>query len=459
VAGWRATCLRVAPLALIALFAASAAGDALPAPRHGAAVATAERSIVVRARRADDLDRLAAHAASLGYSVALRAELIPALHVVPPDDVDVATAMAGFAGRSGVMYVEPSYPVTAADNPSDALFSRQLRYLTSVNAPAAWDIEKGKPTVVVAVIDTGIDLSHADLQGRFWVNRGEAPNNGVDDDGNGCIDDVNGCAFVSRPAPGCERAEQGFVRDDIGHGTFVSGIIAANGNNGGMVGVARGVTIMAVKVLDCAGTGETPTLAQGIIYAASNGADVINISLGGPQDAAIVREAIRQARESHGVTVVAASGNSGAEGVSYPARYEGVIAVGAAALNNPDRRASFSTTGPEVDVVAVGERIVGTVPRSSCNTFLPCIDAGGYAVGDGTSFAAPQVAGLVALIVSRQPGVTPAEVERLIKSTAKVVPKGTRPDWAGEGRIDMLAALRTPAATGYRIGAPGVTRN
>jgi subtilisin family serine protease len=450
--------LRVLPLALVAIVASSAAAP--PATHNAAVRATSadETSIVVRARRAEDLERLAAHATSLGYEISQRSEQIAALHLSPPAGVDVETALAAFAGQSGVLFAEPAYRVEKADTPSDPLYAtRQARYLNPINAPAAWDIEKGEASVVVAVIDTGIDLNHVDLEGRLWRNPGEWPNNNRDDDGNGCIDDLNGCAFVTSPAPGCQRAQQGFVHDDIGHGTFVAGIIAANGNNSGMVGVARGVSIMAVKVLDCAGTGETFALAEGIRYAARNGAHVINISLGGRQDAAIIREAVREARNTYGATIVAASGNSGTEGVSYPARYPEVIAVGAASIANPDIRAKFSTSGPEVDVVAVGERIVGTVPQSSCNVFLICIDPAGYAVGDGTSFSAPQVSALAALILSRTAGLRPDAVEAAIKSTAKELPPGTRPNWAGEGRIDMLAALRV--RTGYVIGIPGASRN
>ena len=306
------------------------------------------------------------------------------------------------------------------------------------------------------MVDTGIDLNHPDLQGRIWQNLFEIPNNSVDEDGNGCIDDVNGCAFVTNPSPGCSGAVNGFVRDDIGHGTFVSGIIAANGNNGqGMVGVARGVTVLSVKVLDCQGRGESVALAQGILYSAKRGAAVINISLGGTNDSVIVREAVRAAHDQNGALIVAASGNSGQEGVSYPARYPGVLAVGAASIANPDKRAKFSSTGPQVSVVAVGENIVGTVPQSSCGGgFLPCV-GGPYATGSGTSFAAPQVSGLVALILSRSRGLKPDAIIATIEEAATAVPAGDRPNWAGAGRINMAESLR-PA---YQLGAPGLTRN
>jgi len=181
----------------------------------------------------------------------------------------------------------------------------------------------------------------------------------------------------------------------------------------------------------------------------------VNISLGGPADSAILREAVGIAHDDYGVLVVAASGNSGAVGVAYPARYPNVLAVGAASGSNPDTRAPFSTTGPEIDVVAIGEGIVGTVPKSSCGVFLPCLAAGPYAVGDGTSFAAPQVTGLVALVLSRNPAFMADSLLGIVKATAHALPPGDRPDWAGAGRIDMLRALERQ----FRLGAPGVARN
>jgi len=190
-------------------------------------------------------------------------------------------------------------------------------------------------------------------------------------------------------------------------------------------------------------------------YAAKAGARVVNISLGGPADSAILREAVRIAHDDYGVLVVAASGNTGAVGVAYPARYPNVLAVGAASGANPDKRATFSATGPEIDVVAIGQGIVGTVPKSSCAVFLPCLPGGPYAVGDGTSFAAPQVTGLVALMLSHTPTLKADSLLGIVKATADAVPTGDRPDWAGAGRIDMLQALERQ----FRLGAPGVTRN
>ncbi len=445
-------------LALLAATAATTLHDTAPAPPPASAAAPAKAApagslttLTVRARFGQ-LDAVTWLAASRGYDVARRSDDLNALQVkVSPDAVQ--RAVTDFARSGAVLYSEPSYRMAATDAPADPLYARQQDYLVPVNAPKAWDIEQGDPSVIVAVLDTGADLGHPDLAGRFWTNPSEIQN-GLDDDANGCVDDLHGCAFVDSPQPLCSPASGGQVDDDRGHGTFVAGVIAANGDGAGMVGVARNVTVMPVKVLDCSGTGNSFAFAEGIIYAAKSGAKVLNVSLAGSGDAAVVREAVRRANDEFGALVVAASGNSGETKVAYPARYDTVLAVGAASGADPDTRAPFSAYGPEVDVVAVGERIVGTVPRGGCRVFLPCINNSPYALADGTSFSAPQVTGLAALILSHRP-MSPAQVIDAIKYSATPLPDGNTTGWAGAGRIDMLGALRLR----YRIGAPGVTRN
>lgn len=413
-------------------------------------------AVIVRAQDRASLEPIERYAAAKGYTITSRSALLHAVKVQTPPQ-GLARAIATLTSAPGVAYVEPVYTgFDSADNPGDPLFSRELPYLNAIHAPEAWDIEKGRPDVLVAVLDSGVDLEHPDLQDRIWINPGEIAGNNLDDDGNGCYDDVHGCAFVETASGGCDEALDGKIADDVGHGTFVAGVIAANANSIGIVGIARNVTILPVKVLDCAGHGDSAALANGILYAAKAGAHVMNISLGGPTNANVVRDAVRIATEEYGALIVAASGNSGKSGVFYPARYAEVLAVGAASSTDPDTRATFSTYGPEVDVVAVGQKIIGTVPEETCVTisFLPCI-GGNYASGSGTSFSAPQAAGLAALIVSRRPGITPASIMALIKSTATPVPPGKNATWAGAGRINMLEALR-PA---FRLGAPGVAKN
>jgi subtilisin family serine protease len=436
-------------LALVAPVALSAASSSNASP-------SASGVFVVSATNTSYLDAVAAYAGRAGYAVQDRLAQPAALVLSAPGPSAASHALAALRARPGVSYVEPVYDsFRAADIPSDPLYAQQASYLRVEQAPQAWDVEKGKPGVIVAVLDSGVDLTHPDLQGRIWVNQNETPGNGIDDDANGCVDDMNGCAFVDTPSSGCTSHVDGDVNDDMGHGTFVAGVIAASGNGQGMVGVARGVTVMPVKVLDCEGEGDSVALAQGIIYAAKSGAGIINISLGGPDDAAIVREAARIAHDVFGSLVVAAAGNTGTSGVAYPARYDDVLAVGAASASDPDKRASFSSYGPEVDVVAVGQDVVGTVPKTACAVFLPCLKSGPYATGSGTSFAVPQVAGLAALMFSHRPGLSADAVASTIKATADALPDAGTPGWAGAGRINMALAL-TPV---FQIGAAGIAKN
>ena len=196
---------------------------------------------------------------------------------------------------------------------------------------------------------------------------------------------------------------------------------------------------MPVKVLDCYGAGDSVATARGILYALHNGARVINLSLGGLQDAQVVRDAVAQATGA-GVIVVAATGNDGTLGVAFPARIPEVLAVGALAPS-ADRRASFSSYGPEVDVVAVGQDVIGTLPQARCYVLLPCLGNEPYATGSGTSFSTPQVAGLAALMLSMKPGLSRRKITNIIKSTATPMQDGNTPGWAGAGRINMLKAL------------------
>lgn len=440
---------------IVPVLIAASLTQAAPSGAAVDAYAGHARGIVVRATGASALDGVAAAASRLGHHEVARSGDLAALHLTLSDGQDITRALAALLRLPGVVYAEPLYPARAARVPADPLYAvRQRAYLEPVGGPAAWDLGTGDG-VIVAVIDTGVDTTHVDLQGRMWVNEREVPGNGRDDDDNGCVDDVHGCSFVSFPEAGCQRREGGDAGDDSGHGTFVAGVIAANANNGqGIAGVAPDARVMAVKVLDCAGGGNSFQVAQGILYAAENGARVINISLGGPNDPLVVREAVRAVTAEHGALVVAASGNTGEQGVSYPARYAETLAVGAASIADPTKRAPFSTYGPEVDVAAIGEQIVGTVPQVHCGHLLPCLAGGPYAIGNGTSFAAPQVAGLAALVFSRRPAATPQQVHDIIRNTARPIPAAGTPNWAGAGLVDMAAALR-PA---FRLGTPGTAR-
>ncbi len=325
----------------------------------------------------------------------------------------------------------------------DDLYWPQQWGPAKINAPEAWAIATGASDVIVAVIDSGIRLTHEDLAANLWSNPGETPANQQDDDGNGKVDDVwgwhfyhdlvwNGEEYVYQPL------ENNQITDDNGHGTHVSGIIGARINNGiGIAGMAGTARLMTLKVLDEYGSGWYSDIARGIIYAVDNGAQVLNISAGGKPSSTVLQEAVNYAH-AHGALVVAAAGNrdrqDGYDAVLYPAACEHVLAV--AATDQNDTRPSFSNHGPQVDVAAPGVDIYSTWYR------------GNYFIQSGTSMAAPHVSGLAALIWSARPDLTATQATHVITASATDVNSGTLllPGWdeyLGWGRVDAGRAFST----------------
>ena len=452
---------------LLVVLAAAAAFLAADARRPGAAAPSsptplvAEGELLVRYRPGmpSYVRRLMTTVGALSESSIdelwiLRLRLRPGL--------SVAEAQAMYGAMPGVEFAEPNYVYNAADSPNDPLYASQSWYYALVEAPEAWELETGDASVIVAVLDSGVDVSHPDLGDKVWRNEAETAGDGVDDDGNGCIDDVNGCNFVTPASVDATCGPPplvltGQVADDAGHGTFVAGIIGAATDNGeGVASVARGVRLMPVKILDCTGSGTAADAAQGLLYALRMGAQVVNLSFGGEEDSITFREAIRLAREQFGAVMVAASGNEGEEGVTYPARYPQVIAVGATARNSPDELAPFSNWGPEVDVAAPGVDLVSTVPAPLCGSRWACVGGQPYARASGTSFAAAQVAALAALLISHSPTMSNEEVLSVVRATAQPLPDGATPGWAGAGRVRMGRAL---SAAVFHLGGPGAARN
>ena len=355
-----------------------------------------------------------------------------------PPAVSVDDALAGLRADPAVEFAQPSYTYTSARAPDDPMYREaQHPYYAVINAPAGWDVETGDASVVVAVLDGGVDTSHTELDDHIWTNAGETAN-GFDDDGNGCIDDITGCNLLSDPP-------DGDIGDRDGHGTFVSGIIAAESDNGvGVTGVAWDATIMPVRVLAEGGIGETEQLAAGILYAAQNGAQIENLSLALlPQGSTcptdpIVEEAVRRAHDDFGTVVVAAAGNFNLGCVAFPASSQYTIAVGASGPpTDPDTRAFFSQWGPEVDVAAPGIGIVSASPGESYSTNL------------GTSFSTPIVAGLAALLLAQDPSRTNEDVRRIIRETARDLPDDQHANWDGAGLTDVGAALGVGAVSAF----------
>ncbi|MEM9033124.1 MAG: S8 family serine peptidase [Actinomycetota bacterium] len=276
-----------------------------------------------------------------------------------------------------------------------------------VDAPESWDRSDGSG-VVVAVIDTGVDIDHPDLVGNLWTNPGEVCGNGVDDDGNGYTDDCNGWDFAERDAS---------MTDTNGHGTHIAGTIAAvTDNDQGIAGIAPGARIMPVRISTGPSFGLAVTVPA-IDYAVANGADVLNLSWGTRPGTPVgayppLEAAIERARQA-GVMVMIAAGNSGVNidsatviPASYP--HENVITVGAS--TNADQRASFSNFGPRtVEVFAPGHHIMATLP------------GGGYGYQSGTSMATPVAAGVAAMLRSAAPVASVTELrEALITGSTPV---------------------------------------
>ena len=277
----------------------------------------------------------------------------------------------------------------------------------SIGASELWDKTTNTEPVIVAVIDSGVYIGHPELQAAIVQNAGEIEN-GIDDDGNGYIDDLNGYNFVDG---------SGQVKDYTGHGTHVSGVIAAQHSEGQINGVAPDVKIMPLAFIDSRGGGLVDNAISAIRYAADNGASVINASWGGNSCSKLLELEIKKVGKK-GVLFVAASGNSGNDlslFPEYPAAYqlENMITVGANTFD--DKTAGFSNFGLLVDLVAPGTNIASTYPHEFDGDGV--LD--GVAVLNGTSMATPYVAGAAALLWSVKPDASIVDIKNALLDGAR----------------------------------------
>ena len=280
---------------------------------------------------------------------------------------------------------------------------KKLWGLRTIEAEQAWAFTQGEG-VLVAVSDTGIDLDHPDLAQNIWSNPKEIADNGIDDDGNGYVDDVHGWDFVKKkPA----------LKDHHYHGTHVAGTIAASFQHK-IPGVAPRAKLMNVPFLNSSGSGTEVDGAKTIIYAADNGAKIINCSWGGTGKSDVIEKAIEYAAQK-GVLVVTAAGNDGMNTdrkTHFPsgANVDNIVSVGASTSSNS--RASFSNTGKvSVDLAAPGLNIYSAAPASKGRA--------SYQSLSGTSMASPHVAGVAALIWSVRPKLTYKDVKTILMETAQ----------------------------------------
>ena len=339
-----------------------------------------------------------------------------------------------------IVYAEPVYLRRLIYTPNDPAIGTQ-NYLNLIKAREAWDITKGDTNVVIGIVDSGVDWQHEDLRANIWRNYGEIPNNRRDDDNNGFIDDIRGWDFG-----GASGTADNDPREDVAdHGTLVAGCASAVADNGvGVAGVGFKSKIMAIKVARGNLFGVIPNVLgyEGIVYAAENGAEVINCSWGGCGYSQFEQETIDYATQL-GALVVAAAGNDGDERLFYPAAYRNVLAV--TSTNSSDQKSSFSNYGFWVDVAAPGENIYATWQSTATR----------YTFGTGTSFSSPLVAGIAALVKAVHKDWTPGMIAEQIRLASDNI-NGQNPAFnrqLGSGRVNAFKAVTLQGTPAVRLAA------
>lgn len=353
---------------------------------------TATVELLVKYEAGGNLGSLAQAEAGLSARVVEHISRL-GVHVVRVASDRPAAAVEALRRLPGVAYVEPNYSVQIMGRPDDPDVPVQW-HLDAIEAPAAWDISTGDG-VVIAVIDTGVDPEERDLKNKL----------------------VSGYDFVNRDSG---------PWDDQGHGTRIALIAAAAADNGyGGAGVAYDAQIMPLKALANTGSGTHAWIAKAIIWATDNGANVINLSIGGPYPSETLRDAVNYASRQ-GVLLVAAAGNESSNVPVYPAAYDPVLAV--AGTSRDQQRAGFSNWGDHVSVAAPGTNILVT-------------HGGSHRAGSGTSLAAPQVAGVAALVLSRNQGLSAGQVRDVIQTTAEDLGNPGWDPFYGFGQVNAYQAV------------------
>lgn len=369
-----------------------------------------------------------------------------------PDSKDMETL-----SFEGVEYIQPNYlrqmhvlpNESGRVRPNDPYFARQQ--LDLIGAPQAWNYGTGSPEIIVGVVDSGMLVNHPDLIGNVYRNLGEIPDDDIDNDDNGYIDDHTGWDFVHAPelegyALGDYVDEDNDVHDESHHGTHVSGIIGAKGNNAlGISGVCWNVRLMPLRAgfrtLD-AGYLQDSDVSAAIVYGTDNGCKIINMSWGDTSYSPIIADACDYAY-SKGVVLVASAGNDGRDELHYPAKLANVIAVGSG--SRAKLLSNFSSHGQGLDLLAPGELILSTYDDEGADLYYEL---------SGTSMSAPFVSGAIALLLSLQPDLTPDEVRaRLLNSTDDIYSPGYD-QLSGHGFLNVEKLIRNSNPPFAKIDYP-----
>lgn len=341
---------------------------------------------------------------------------------------DAAAMVERYRRHPDVLWAEVSRPVRKLATPNDARYP-ELWGLNRIGAPAAWNSTTGDASVVVGVVDTGIDYTHPDLNFNLWRNPGEIPGNSLDDDGNGYADDVHGIDVIEN---------DGDPRDDDGHGTHVAGTIGAVGNNAtGVTGLNWSVSLMALRIGRADQFGETADIMEAFDYAVAmkqRGVNlrVLNNSWGNDFPSAAIREAFRIASAA-GILLVCAAGNSGLDSdhfPGFPATFDAPGVISVAASDEADEPASFTNYGREtVHLAAPGVSILSTLKGGPW-----------YASFQGTSMASPHVAGAAALLLAKRPDLTRDQLKSVLMDSVDRLPAWETRVVSG-GRLNLARAM------------------
>ena len=365
----------------------------------------------------------------------------------PTDPEYVARVLSAV---QGVVYVQPVLVNRVLDSgsqtdPNDSFYGDQT-YLRHMRLPEAWDIvkaEDGAPPVVIAIVDSGADWDHEDLLANVWTNEDEIPGNGIDDDANGFIDDVHGANFANRD----DMNNDPKPLHGSDHGTLVAGVASAVTDNAtGLAGAAWNAELMHVNISCQDIIGGICHGYQGILYAAANGADIINASWSGPSGHTelMMETQVLNLATDMGALVVAAAGN-GNDNLdvfpSYPGAHTRVLAVGSTEKDSR-RRSDFSQYGKTVEVFAPGEGIITTYPNNDYSSGIT-----------GTSFSSPLVSGVAALIKTRFPEISPDALREQLRLSSENM-DAANPGYAGQlgrGYVNAEASLQPATVPAVRV--------